>query len=426
MKLKLSLPPYSKDSIEYKSIMNKTSCSIKKYSEIHLRNGERERKKEDFDEEELTLSLDDYSIHNFDHVILDKNWVLYDSNFQPIPEALNSYIDADGFVGYCGQTDFDSIKELSAERPPILFFDHFFFNYGHFIVEAFPRLYLVLDLIKKGHKILLPSKDKLEAYGYIKPCLDSLGITDSNIIEMPPEGARFSKLIMPSHVKLRPDVVVPAIMSLKEYYYDPDFDLSYPYLYISRADSGLRDIFNKKEAETLLCKYFKFKKIIMQDLSFKEKINIMMRADVLVAVEGSSITNCIFMREDARVLSFRPFVFPSLQLFLSSLFKLETYYQICDFSCAEATWYSGKLVVDMKKLIENINKMMGCDKLFRISFSERFFIRYFLFSTIIKEYFYFKIIRKIKNFILRRKILRYFSFFILNVLTKISLSRKYH
>ena len=135
------------------------------------------------------------------------------------------------------------------------------------MTESFPRLFLVRDLLKNGHKIIVPPKADLEKYPYIKSCLSSLSITEEDMIEIPESGAKFSNLIMPSHVKFHPDVVIPAITYLKNHFYDPDFIFNHAGVYISREKARVRGCSNEKEVE-LICKYFGFKKIIMEDSSW--------------------------------------------------------------------------------------------------------------------------------------------------------------
>ena len=270
MELKLRLPDYPSDSIEYKSIMNKESpFSFEKFSKIYLRTSKKERKESDFNKSKLIFKLNDYKVYEFENVIVNKYGVLYNDSYEPIQESLNVYGDPDSCLENIGLKEFGNVKEIYLEKEPILFFDYMFSNFGHFVTEAFPRLFLVKELLQLGHKILLPHKSVLteswqlfDSCGFIKPCLDSLGITEEHIIEIPEEGARFSKLIMPSHVKCRPDVVVPAITHLKNYFYDPDFIWDHRNLYISREDSQIRNITNKEEVELVLCKNFGFKKII--------------------------------------------------------------------------------------------------------------------------------------------------------------------
>ena len=359
MKLQLNVSDYPLNSIEYKSVVGmevegiENPFSFENFSKTYLRTGKEERKDSDFDKSKFTIKLDDYKLYEFKNVTIDKYGILYDAGHTPIKESLNTYEDEDKFVERFGLKEFDSAKEIYLEKEPILFFDHFFSNFGHFVTEAFPRLFLVKELLQQGHKILLPPQapsDILEGFQnyhqHVQACLDSLEITKENVIEIPEEGARFSKLIMPSHVKFRPDIVVPAITHLKNYYYDSSFEWNNPKIYISREDSKLRNIANNKDVELVLCKYLGFKKIIMKDISFKDKVNIMARALALVSPEGCSIINGIFMPQGSHILTLRPPVFPSFFIFLYSVFDQELQHQVCEFSTDNKSWYSGSIKVN--------------------------------------------------------------------------------
>ncbi|MDP3372019.1 MAG: glycosyltransferase family 61 protein [Candidatus Paracaedibacteraceae bacterium] len=318
---------------------------------------------EENNHDELTvfppIFLQEYQLFSHKNVIIDRYGILYDEQNIPIPDALNTYEDIDNYVSDCGMKDFSNVEEIHFEKPPVLFFDHYFYNFGHFLTEAYPRLFLVKDLLKKGHKILLPPKlsnedKRYDYYQHIQPCLDALGITDKDIIQIPKQGVKLSSLIMPSHVKFREDYVIPAINHLKDYFYEPSFEWKSDKLYISRRDTSLRKITNEEKVEFLLRNYFGFKVIAMSDYSFKEKINIMMRVNTLVSVDSSSLINCIFMNENAQILGLRPKEFGFFNIALTSLFNQKLFLQICKFGTLDTHHFSGHLFVDLAKLFENL------------------------------------------------------------------------
>ena len=355
-KLNLKIPNYPLKSIEYKSSNPKGSISFEEFSRIYLRTGIEERKKSDFDKKGFVFRINDPKTYEFKSVFLDKYGILYSDQHDPIRESLNTYEDFDGILDRLGLKNFDECKNIDLEKSPILFFDHYFCNITHFMTESFPRLFLVRDLLKNGHKIIVPPKADLEKYPYIKSCLSSLSITEEDMIEIPESGAKFSNLIMPSHVKFHPDVVIPAITYLKNHFYDPDIIFNHAGVYISREKARVRGCSNEKEVE-LICKYFGFKKIIMEDLSLEEKINIMSRTNILVSIDGSAIINSVFMPERSSTLALRPFFFPNFSIFLASLFNQKLWFQICDFSTDDKSWYSGSLLVDPLILFDKISDL---------------------------------------------------------------------
>jgi len=366
MEFKLTSLKNSFDSFEYQAVINTVNplyfFSFENFSKYYLRVGNKERLKDDCNKATLTVNLEEFYIHEFNDVTIDKLCILYDEHCSPIRDSLNTYDDIDNFVEESGVKNFDNIVRMNLEKAPIIFFDHYFYNFTHFVFEAFPRLFLVKELLKKGHKVLVPPKinsqhKRYDYYQHIQPCLDSLGITTEDIIEIPEGGAKFTNLIMPSHIKFRPDCVLPAVEHLKNYYFDPNFEWPYPHLYISREDTKLRNITNKNQVEMVLCKYFNFKKIMMSDYSFKEKINIMAKTNILVSVESSSITNCIFMPEESKILALRliDIVFHSIPL--TSLFNQDIYFQICDFGTHDNSHHSGHLFVDIVRLFDNAVKL---------------------------------------------------------------------
>ena len=356
MELRIKKLNYPKKSLEYKSVMNASPLfSFEGFCENYLRIGERKRQRSDYDKHDFWIKFDDYQIYEYNNVIIDGCSIVYDEHHQPIKEALNTYDDVDYFVNDKGCVDFSGIKPVETEKAPILFFDHYFYNFGHFTMEAFPRLFLIKELIKEGHKVLVPTR--FNEFSYIQPCLDSIGITIDDIIEIPAEGAFFSQLIMPSHVKFRPDIVLPAIEYLKSYFFEAEFKWDYPNVYISRDDTKLRNITNKIPVEYMICKYFGFKKITMSDYSFKDKINIIMRTRIVVSVDSSSPINCIFMQKKGRILVFRPFDFGFFNIALASLFDHDLTLQVCPFGTTDTSHFAGHLFVNVVKLFDNLCKI---------------------------------------------------------------------
>ena len=361
--LRLNKLNHAPGSVEYKSVMDTAYFfSFDNFCKNYLRVGARERQESDYSKSDFWVKLDDYHTHHYENVIIDGCAIAYDEQHQPIKEALNTYDDIDHFVRDKGCKDFSGIKRIDTEKAPILFFDHYFYNFTHFVFEAFPRLFLVKDLVKQGHKMLLPPRPKKGAgydyYIHIQPCLDSIGITAADMIEIPAEGAFFPQLIMPSHVKFQPDVVLPAINHLKNYFFEADFKWDHENLYISRDDTKLRNITNKHSVEFIVCRYFNFKRVVMSELSFKDKINIMARTQCVVSVDSSSLTNAMFMDQKTKILALRPYCFGFYGIPFNSLFDLDIYFQVCPFGTTDTSHFTGHLLVDLVKLFDNVMNLL--------------------------------------------------------------------
>ena len=73
-------------------------------------------------------------------------------------------------------------------------------------------------------------------------------------------------------------------------------------IYISREKSPNRKIVNEQEVIKKL-EQFGFKKIIMEDMTFEEKIHIMDNARYLCCGESSSMTNIIFARKNLKIIN---------------------------------------------------------------------------------------------------------------------------
>ena len=68
----------------------------------------------------------------------------------------------------------------------------------------------------------------------------------------------------------------------------------------------------------------------MEDLSFKDRVNIMMRAKNIIGVDGTNLTSMIFMPKDSNVVGLRSYDMQEFNQFSASMFDLNFYCIVCD------------------------------------------------------------------------------------------------
>lgn len=77
-------------------------------------------------------------------------------------------------------------------------------------------------------------------------------------------------------------------------------------LYISRQKSRNRKLINSKEVKKILDD-FRFVEVFLEELSFKEQINIINRSQIIVSPHGAGLNNLIFAKNNPKVIEFLPF-----------------------------------------------------------------------------------------------------------------------
>lgn len=258
-------------------------------------------------------------------------------------------------------------------------------NFGHFVTESYPRLYSTLIELKKNNEkdfyVICPTKDKNIYNGYIDPILDSLEIDEKRRI-YPNFGfddrhdkrwfvkkfftsryfLNFQNILLPTSVSLNPAYCMPAFEHLKEYFFDKSFCWDHKKIYISRKNANWRKLTNESEVENLLETKYGFKTIAIEEYSFKETINILMRTEVVVAPEGAVHGNMIFLPKNAKMIGLRAKDFQEYAIFSSSMIGYEQLFIVCDivnpkefaYGLNKGYWYGSDIHVSLEYLEQKL------------------------------------------------------------------------
>lgn len=195
-------------------------------------------------------------------------------------------------------------------------------NYGHWMIDVLPRLYLLKQsgLSDKIDFYLVPSYK----FDYQRDTLAILGIPAEKIIDGEVHTHIQAKTIIASTAPRGNYSVVPhwTIEFLRNNFLHlvtekhiraaiekanpkPEFKRSgthaSPRIYISRKDSGIRNVLNEDELVTLLKKYdFTFYQL--SELSFVEKMSLFATASLVISATGAGLTNILFCKPGTKVL----------------------------------------------------------------------------------------------------------------------------
>lgn len=188
--------------------------------------------------------------------------------------------------------------------PKMLFFCPFFSNAYHFCVEAFARLLLLKDYAAtQGLDFYIIAPPKYRGYAkyhawFIDEILALSGVPRGKILYLGYQNYEADNVFFASNAHLNPRYILRAIGTLQRAFYDPDYPPSkLERIYISRKKSPRRFLLNDDEIAAILETRYGFRRIFMEDYPLRDKINIMLRAKIVLSVEGTSAINGFFMQD---------------------------------------------------------------------------------------------------------------------------------
>lgn len=170
-------------------------------------------------------------------------------------------------------------------------------------------------------------------------------------------------IFLPTQVKCNKIYLQDAMKFLREFYYDENFSQNAERIYISRAKSAKRFLVNEAEVREILENKYGFKTLFMEEVSFKDKINYLSRANVLLSVDGTSVMNYGYMK-GGKVIALRPFNMAEYPI--DEIFGVEFLPIVCEIDKATqkdtdhldgfvGTWWASNLIVDIAYLEDRLN-----------------------------------------------------------------------
>lgn len=188
-------------------------------------------------------------------------------------------------------------------------------------------------------------------------CVNNAKIPQKSVIKA-------KNVFIPTPVKCNAKYLKDAMDFLREFYYDENFSQGVERIYISRQKSAKRFLVNEAEVRELLERKYGFKTLFMEDVSFKDKINFLSRASVLLSVDGTSIMNYGYMQK-GKAIALRPFNMAEYPI--DSIFGVEFLPIICEIDKATqkdtnhldgyiGTWWASNLIVDIAYLEDKLKE----------------------------------------------------------------------
>ncbi|MFW5700810.1 MAG: glycosyltransferase family 61 protein, partial [Cyclobacteriaceae bacterium] len=236
-------------------------------------------------------------------------------------------------------------------------------NYAHFLIDSLSRIYLLKRSGKfdEVEKFLLPSL----RYDFQENALKLLGIPKEKVIEGDKyQNIKAKKLIASTAPRGTSDIIPKWVGDffreefLKETHLK-DFDA--PNVYIKRSDSGMRNVLNEDETETMLAKY-NFKSFELSKLSFIEKVSLFAKAKLVISVHGAGLANVMFCKPSSHFIEIFPKVFIlTTYADLATKVGMGYSYLVCDTSKFADNAHDAQKVhvrIDINKLEEEIKNII--------------------------------------------------------------------
>jgi hypothetical protein len=234
-------------------------------------------------------------------------------------------------------------------------------NYFHWMTEAIPRLYAVRPFLPNS-TVLLPYR--YEQREFVRSSLRAFGNLNLRLIAED-QVCLTRKLLIPTHPAESGnynDELMRRVRKLYTNYYRPRNAPS-PFgerIYVSRAKATRRRIINEDVVLSLLKRYG-FKVVHFEDLSFDEQAIVSLNAKYLISNHGAGLTNMLFMRSGSYVLELRKNgdTHNNCYFSLASGLGLGYFYQTCETHDDTEDANTADLIVDFRKLRENIELMLS-------------------------------------------------------------------
>lgn len=188
---------------------------------------------------------------------------------------------------------------LLLEQPGVL-------NYGHWLVEMFPKLFPVLEHVKAG-KIKIGLTETQKTAKAIQETLLHVGVTPSDIYWLPDQPTKLKKVLYLSPISRHqhPGYISPWGVDVLNGFTSGIAAGSQKKIFVSRKDASTRQLLNEDEVYSTL-EPLGYVRVRAGDMSFVEQVETFKGATHIVGVFGASMTNIVFCQPGTKLLIISP------------------------------------------------------------------------------------------------------------------------
>lgn len=228
-------------------------------------------------------------------------------------------------------------------------------NFYHWLCEVLPRMYALKELYPEFSPIL---PIELKKYTFVHSTLDMLGISCTWIDQS--ISNRFSRVAFLENKTMSPDANPTFQINLSNailHALSIDQHLKpFRKVYISRAHARYRKIVNEQELIPLFLERG-YEIVLPESLSFFEQVRLFSETRSLVSMHGAGHTNCMFMKQGARVMEIRNRAWDTQPLCfwrLANIFQLQWDYFLAN-ETSELTNFND-VTVDINSFIDSLDR----------------------------------------------------------------------
>jgi capsular polysaccharide biosynthesis protein len=179
------------------------------------------------------------------------------------------------------------------------------FNYGHWLLEMFPKIFPIIEHIKSGDvKIGLPEVHKSK---FIEDILSCANVPRSAIYWLPDKPVQLKKAlyVSPISMSLPSEYFSPWMAAVLNQFCSPIVAGSHQKIFVSRKDATARSLLNEDEIYEVLkpLGYMRFK---AGEMSFSDQVAVFKGASHIIGVYGASLSNIVFSEPGTTVLNICP------------------------------------------------------------------------------------------------------------------------
>lgn len=316
-----------------------------------------------FFKDEITKTIPEVTMIELSHCVYSSYGLFKERSYKPIsPFSYQSKLSVTISIKNECKYLIPPKKKLHIAGTTVTITDNFSNGYFHWFCDALPRLFVLKHYNIPFDVLILPSFCLQEPY--ISESLLPFNIP--SILQLEPYmNAKLEKLISLSPIaptgNYRPDIM-KGLQSLYRSFYKLEnntFTTSYQKIYISRAKAPKRKVLNEDEIIPIL-KQYGYIPVIMEELSFKEQVQLIGKANRLVSLHGAGLTNMLFMPPASKILEFR---FPgdginNCYFSLSNALDFEYYYIIGKNDSIKTDPHKDNIIINpenLKKTLEIID-----------------------------------------------------------------------
>jgi len=250
-------------------------------------------------------AFDDVSL--LPHGALLSNGNLVSETLKPIPAPYLSQVDE--YLKNIDNADFGEVYESKMDRPVLMIEQPGLFNYGHWLVEMFPKVWPLLEDIVSGNiGICIPAQYRNSKI--INGTLSHIGVFDKSIDwvdihRYPDILTKVRRALYISPLSMHPGYISPWSVDVVNRLAS-DIPAGFQNkIFVSRKDATVRHLTNEDEVYAAL-EPLGYVRVFVGGMSFAEQVKCFKGASEIVGVYGASLTNTIFCEPGTKVLHICP------------------------------------------------------------------------------------------------------------------------